>query len=202
MNKSFTALIIIVFALAACSPQSSETLPTLIPTLGSGVEAATQTPVQPTEPPTSAPLARPTLPPAWTSVPGSADNGSLSGDASSLATPTPESLNTPPPAATEVPTLVVCGIFVADRSRSTSTFKVGESPQILWTKVETAARYRIRLLDETGSEIFVDFTLTPGYVFRPDLFQAGKVYGWSVYPEDSIGQQMCSERGAELYPQQ
>lgn len=202
MKKSIVALIMIVLGLAACGPQSSETLPTLIPTPG-GVEAATATPVQPTQPPTAAPLTRATLPPTWTPAPGSSDSSTntVSGNASSLSTPTPETLNTPLPPPTELPTLVVCGTFVADRSRSTTTFTVGQSPQILWTKVETAARYRIRLLDDTGTEVMVDFTLEPGYTFRPDLFTAGKVYAWSIYPEDSLGQQMCSERGAELYPQ-
>ncbi len=203
MKKSVVALMIIVLGLVACSPQTSETLPTLIPTPG-GAQAATVTPAESTQPPTAAPLTRSTLPPTWTPEPGSVDSSSgnsVSGNASSLATPTSETLNTPLPPPTEVPTLVVCGTFVADRSRSTSTFTVGQSPQILWTKVETAARYRIRLLDDAGTEVMVDFTLQPGYVFRPDLFTAGKVYAWSVYPEDSLGQQMCSERGAELYPQ-
>jgi hypothetical protein len=198
MNKLSAALVILALLLAACGSQSSEALPTLIPTPGGVV--ATKTPVQPTEPPTPEPLTRPTLPPTWT--PESGVSGSdQSGNTSNLATPTPESLNTLPPAATEVPTLVVCGTFVADRNRSTSTFVTGTTPQIFWSKVETAFRYRIRLLDSTGKEVFVDFSLEPTYTFRTDLFEKGKVYGWSVYPEDSLGQQMCTERGAELLPQ-
>jgi hypothetical protein len=197
MNKLLPALVMIALLFAACGSPSSEALPTLIPTPG-GV-AATETPVQATEPPTPEPLTRPTLPPTWTPESGGAQSNQ-SGNDSGLPTPTPESLN-PLPAPTEFATLVVCGTFVADRSRSTSTFTTGTQPQIFWSKVETAARYRIHLIDSTGAQLFEGFSVDPNYTFPADLFERGKVYGWSVYPEDSLGQQMCSERGAELLPQ-
>lgn len=200
MNRCFAALIVVVFMLAACGQPSTQTLPTLIPTPG-GVQA------QPTETeavvatvqPTQEPLTRPTFPPTWTPSAGgdtSTDNGSGTDSAAPTTPP-----GTPIPIPTEQPTLVVCGGFVADRARSTSSFTLGTTPQIFWTKVDTAFRYRIRLLDDTGAELFVDFSLDPTYTFKADLFERGKVYAWSVYPEDSIGQQMCGERGAELLPQ-
>jgi hypothetical protein len=198
MNKLLPALVMIALLLAACGTQSSETLPTLMPTPGGAV--ATDTPMQATEPPTPEPLIRPTLPPTWTPESG-VGGGDQSSSDSGLPTPTPESLNQPPQGATDIPTLVVCGTFVADRNRSTSTFTTGAQPQIFWSNVETAFRYRIRLLDSTGAQLFEDFSLEPSYTFPANLFEKGKVYGWSVYPEDSLGQQMCSERGAELLPQ-
>src|SRR5262245_34885695 len=117
MKNSFAALMILVLSLAACgSPQSNQALPTLIPTLG-GVQGATVTPAAS---PTQQTFTRPTLPPTWTPAPGSVDSdGNTSGDSSGIATPTPETLNTPVPYPTDIPTLVVCGTFVADRSRST-----------------------------------------------------------------------------------
>ncbi len=208
MKRCLAALVVIAFALAACGGQpASQTLPTLIPTPGGVQPSATPTvasaesTTEPTQVPL--PLTRPTLPPTWTPAPGdqtnSTDNTAVTNQP--LATATLAVSDTPAPVATEVPTLVVCGGFVANRNKSTSTFTVGATPQIFWTNVDTAARYRIRLLDDTGAELFVDFSLQPTYTFRADLFQKNKVYAWSVYPEDSLGQQMCTERGAELYPQ-
>lgn len=194
--KKLALCAVIVFAfISACSPSTNQTLPTLFPTPGQDSQTA-ETPVQATAEATQPPGARATLPPTWTPAPdsgGSADNGA--------STPTPESLNPPGEPPTEFATLVVCGTFVADRGQSTSTFITGNAPQVFWTKVETAFRYRLRLLDDTGTEIFVDFPLDTTYTFQADLFEQGKVYGWSVYPEDSLGQQMCGERGAELFPQ-
>ena len=205
MKRCFAALVMIAFALVACGQQSAETLPTLIPTPGGVLATPTGVAAESTTEPTQTqlPLTRPTLPPTWTPSAGdqtdTSDNTSGTNPQPSTATPAVQ--GTPAPVATEVPTLVVCGGFVADRAKSVSTFAIGTTPQIVWTKVDTAARYRIRLLDDTGAELFVDFSLDPTYTFRADLFKAGNVYAWSVYPEDSLGQQMCTERGAELYPQ-
>jgi hypothetical protein len=196
MKRLITAIAVIGLLLASCTGNpTAEVLPTLIPTPGAATPPS-QTPVpeQPTVPPTAEPLTRPTLPPTWTP-----DSVQLA--ASGVPTVTPEVSATPIIVATVMPTLVVCAGFVADRANSTSQFKIGTTPQVFWGKVDTAARYRIRLLDESGTQLFVDFALEPTYTFKADLFEKNKVYAWSVYPEDSLGQQMCTERGAELYPQ-
>ncbi len=80
-------------------------------------------------------------------------------------------------------------------------FPLGSAPQVFWKSAVGAARYRIRLIDAAGQELLVDYTVEPAYVFRPELFQKDQRYGWSVYPEDLLNQQMCLERGQELIPQ-
>jgi hypothetical protein len=98
------------------------------------------------------------------------------------------------------PTLAVCGGFAADRERSAAAFTPGNPVQVYWTPVDTAARYRISLINDSGDELFMDYSLEATYTFRGDLFEKDKRYAWSVYPEDSLNQQMCFERGAEILP--
>jgi hypothetical protein len=180
-------VLILALLLAACGSQSQAELPTLIPTPG-GVEAATATSVPPTEPPTQAPIVRPTLPPTWTPSVVPTEPGNQ-------ATETPVVLPTGIPLAT----LEACGTFLVDLERSTSTFKLGESPVVYWSPATGAMRYRVSVIDEFGQELFMDYAIDETFSFPAELFKAGKRYGWEVYPEDNIGRQMCLQQGAELF---
>ncbi|MBL8161959.1 MAG: hypothetical protein JNJ61_08235 [Anaerolineae bacterium] len=183
----------LMLLLAACGQPSAETLPTLAATALPPEETALVEAAPPSA--TPIPLGRATLPPTWTPSPEPTS-----------AVIEPAAQNTEAvPATVEQPqgqaTLVVCGTFVVDRERSLPTFTFGSAPAVYWTAVVTAARYRINLIDETGTEIFVDYTLEPNYTFAAELFERGKRYAWEVYPEDALGQQMCLKRGQELFPQ-
>jgi hypothetical protein len=179
-------LLIGLFVLVGCGQQpTNQSLPTLNSTTNS--EPATATTAA-TDAATQAPLERPTLPPTWTVSPVATE---------------------PPTATTDLtreaqsvkPTLVVCGGFTADRERS-GAVHTGDNPiQVFWTAVDTAARYRISLRNDRGEELITDYTLETTYTFSADLFESDGVYAWSVYPEDSLNQQMCFERVAEILPQ-
>jgi hypothetical protein len=166
-----------------CSQNNNQALPTVMPTAASGDAATATAPA--TSAPTQVPLDRPTLPPTWTVSPVPTQAPTATIDAAAQAD-------------LVKPTLVVCGVFGVDRERSASTFTVGSPVVVFWTAVDTAARYRIGLFNENGEEIFMDYTREPTYTFRTDLFEKGKRYSWSVYPEDAINQQMCFERGGDI----
>lgn len=184
----------VLLLLAACGQQPSvETLPTLAPTALPPEETAPVEAVSPSA--TPIPLDRPTLPPTWTPSPEPTRAGAEPAGQNTAAAPA--TVEQPQ----GQPTLIVCGTFAVDRQRSSPTFTFGNAPVVYWTAVITAARYRINLIDESGAEIFVDYTLEPTYTFRADLFQRGKRYAWEVYPEDALGQQMCLKRGQELFPE-
>jgi hypothetical protein len=175
-----------LLVLVGCGQQpTDQSLPTLNST--ANVEPATATSAA-TVAATQSPLERPTLPPTWTVSPVATE---------------------PPTATTDMtrqaelvkPTLVVCGGFTADRERSAAIHAGGNPVQVFWTAVDTAARYRISLRNDRGEELITDYSLEPTYTFAGDLFERDGVYAWSVYPEDSLNQQMCFERGAEILPQ-
>src|SRR5262245_9994092 len=151
--RKWCVLLLTGYILTSCRQPSSQVLPTLIPTLGQ-VEAPTLTAL-PTEPPTPLPSDRPTLPPTWT-LQGQTDSGGTT--ATALPAPTQEPASQATQVAPPIPeaTLVVCGTFIADREHSTSTFKTGQAPQVYWTQVSTATRYRVDIIDQNGTEIFVD----------------------------------------------
>jgi hypothetical protein len=179
-------LLIGLLALVGCGQQpTDQSLPTLNST--SNIEAATAT-IAATEAATQSPLERPTLPPTWT----------VSPVATELPTAT---VDLTLQAQLVKPTLVVCGGFAADRERSGAVHFQGNPVQVFWTAVDTAARYRISLHNDRGAELITDYTLQPTYTFAGDIFERDGVYAWSVYPEDSLNQQMCFERGAEILPQ-
>jgi hypothetical protein len=103
--------------------------------------------------------------------------------------------------------LEVCATFNEDVTRNPRSFPLGEAPQVFWTAVEGAATYHIALVavdpatpEAQPQEVFADFTTDTTYTFPAELFEAGKLYGWEVYPLDSLGQQMCLSLGAELFP--
>src|SRR5262249_13864468 len=153
MNRRMVAFgaFIAMCLMAGCRQPESQTLPTIAPSAAPN-QVATSTAAA-TLPPTEPPLDRPTLPPTWT------------------ASPPP----TQPPTATidvaaqsAKPTLVACGGFAADRERSDKTFTPGNPVQVFWTAVDTAARYRISLIDDQGNELFMDYALQPSYIFKGD----------------------------------
>jgi hypothetical protein len=103
--------------------------------------------------------------------------------------------------------LAVCATFDEDVARNPRSFAIGESPQVFWTAVQGAATYHIALVsvdpatpEAQPGEVFADFTSDTSYIFPAELFEAGKLYGWEVYPVDGVGQQMCVSLGAELFP--
>jgi hypothetical protein len=185
MKKLLASLMLLTVALVACNGASNQTLPTLIPS-----------PVVATEPPTAAPLPtmteaqfdRATLPPTWTASPPAVES----------PVPTLDSTVQPQGA---LPTLVVCGAFAPDRELTPTTYTQGQTVTVFWTAVDTAARYRVRLVSETGTELFFDYALEPTYTFQPNQFVRGGRYAWEVWPEDSKNQQMCYARGGELLPE-
>ncbi len=184
--KKWAGWVIILVLAAGCQSQDAP-LPTLMPTALPELPTATAV-VEPTVP-TTPPIERPTLPPTWTPSP----------DPSIItATPTPDTGLMATEIPRSLPTLEVCAPFRVDRSRYSATFTLGSAPQVAWTPVETAQSYRVTLIDEFGRELFTDYTLDTVYIFRADLFERGKRYGWEVYPIDVIGQQMCLQRGDEL----
>lgn len=195
MKSRWLGIVLLMVFLAGCTGAETQTLPTLMP---SPIAVNTATTV-PTQPPTPTPLSRPTLPPTWTPSP---EPTAIPVEAVQ-ATPTPEVNVEQPQIApvTSMPTLEVCSGFAVDRERSAVIFTLGSAPQVFWRAVPTASRYRIRLIDAQGTELFIDYSVEPAYTFRADLFQKEQRYGWVVYPEDQLNQQMCLERGQELIPQ-
>ena len=183
--KRMIAIVIFGLTIAGCGPQAAEVLPTLMPT-PQPPSPATDTPV-PAVVPTQAQSERPTLPPSWTPSVVPTDT---------LILPT----QTPIPAFTALPTLVACGPFDVDRNKSAATFTVGNPAQVFWVPVQGAVRYRIGVLDAFNQEIFMDYAVDPTYTFKPDLFEAGKRYAWKVYPEDSLGRQMCFAVTGDMSP--
>jgi hypothetical protein len=106
----------------------------------------------------------------------------------------------PSATALGVPTLESCGAFNVDADRSTATLTAGQPAVAVWVPVQGAVRYRIELIDEFGMQLMTDYAVEPTYSFPADLFETGKRYGWSVYPEDSLSQQMCYSVGGEFFP--
>jgi hypothetical protein len=183
--KRMIAIVILGLTITGCGSQTPEALPTLIPT-PQPASPATDTPV-PAVVPTEAPSDRATLPPTWTPSVVPTDT---------VVPPT----ETPLPQATALPTLVACGPFDVDRNKSAATFTVGQPAQVYWTPVQGSVRYRLGVLDAFNQEIFMDYAVDPTYTFKPDLFEAGKRYAWKVYPEDSLGRQMCLAVTGDMSP--
>lgn len=188
-------LIVIILLVSACGGGNDEPLPTAVefptdvsPTV-EDVEAQADE-VTPTEEPTR--VSNPTLPPTWTY--------------------TPEPSETPIPTATEIvdtatpyPTprtvSVACDTFSADPERATREFFPGEAPVAAWTAVDGAELYRVFLSTRTNRVIRNDiYTAETSFTFDPNSFEFGEFYLWAVWPLDSIGDQMCFERGGELIP--
>jgi len=172
--------------MAGCGPQAPEVLPTLMAT-PQPASPATATLVPAVTPTQEVESVRATLPPTWTPSPVPTDT---------FIPPT----QTPIPQVTALPTLVACGPFDVDRNKSAATFTVGQPTQVYWVPVQGAVRYRISVLDGTNQEIFVDYAVDPTYTFEATLFEAGKLYAWKVYPEDSLSRQMCLAVTGDMSP--
>lgn len=186
-QKILALLLILVLLVSACGQE--EALPTAV---------AFPTEIPPTateeiiETATSTPVANPTLPPTWTF--------------------TPDVTETPMPTDTEVPFTVTplpapdtvsaaCDLFAADPELSTREFIIGEAPVAAWTSIEGAALYRVFLTSFSQEVIFDNLYIEEtSYTFDPTIFELGENYVWAVWPLDSIGVQMCFERGLELLP--
>lgn len=193
--RQHTALTGIAFALivlVACTNQQ-QALPTLIPT--STAPATTEVSEQT---PTTEPTRRvvPTFPPTWTPA-----------AARELPVETPTTEAAPVIEVTLPTPLAACATFLEDAARNPRSFSIGESPQVFWTAVEGASAYHIVLVsvdpatpEALPGDVFADFTSDTNYTFPAELFEAGKLYGWEVYPVDGVGQQMCLSIGAELFP--
>ena len=183
--KRIIGVVLLIVMMVSCSPRPAEVIPTLIPSLQPAV-AATNT-SEPTAAVTQIQNERPTLPPTWTPSPEPTETS---------IPPT----QTPLPEVTAIPTLVACGPFDVDREKSASTFKAGQPTQVFWVPVKGAVRYRIGVLDGTNQEIFMDYAVDATYTFKSDLFEKGKLYAWKVYPEDSLGRQMCLAVTGDMSP--
>lgn len=183
--------------LVACAQQQtppgelpSPTVPESTPT-----EALTATPTA-----TIAP--RSTLPPEWTVAPPTDEaGGDTENDPSAPPTLTaepPVDLQSPIPASALDE---ACDSFGPDLDRSQRTYRPGENATVYWYPVEGAEFYSVTLTDESGEAVITGYTEETGYVFEADLFAEGGFYGWEAYPINSVGQQMCLTRGAELFPE-
>jgi hypothetical protein len=194
MKMLVIALILVLGVLSACS-QEPQALPTL---------AASSTPLtsdEPSEvpseaPPTSTDRPRPTLPPTWTPA--------------SVQTSTPLPTSVPAVAPTSdpsIPTVIVptrppsCDTFGPDLSILSRTYAEGQDVTVYWIDIPEAEFYNIILIDDTGAQVMADYTPDATYVFPADRFDYGRIYGWEAIPINSLGQQICIARGAELVPE-
>lgn len=179
MRQNLMVILLAGLVLASCA-QEELVLPTLAP-------SPTQEIV--TEAPTPTPVRRATLPPTWTPV--------------QAATPTAIEVAPTEEAPVPIPPvtpLEVCATFGEDRTLNKRTYTAGQPAQVFWTPVQGAVQYSISLVDQTGKQLYVNYTADTNFTFDASLLQAGKLYGWEVYPIDALGQQMCLGRGAELFP--
>jgi len=176
---------------SACNQR--EALPTAmsLPTNVPPTEESEAQVVEPTATRTPAPPS--TLPPTWTFTP----------DVTETLIPTEtEVLETSTPLPTPKSVSSACDVFQADSERSTREFIVGETPVAAWTPVEGAVLYRVFLYNFNGKTLRDDiYTDQTSWSFDPNVFELGQNYVWAVWPLDSIGDQMCFERGLELIPQ-
>lgn len=176
-------MMFLALVMSACDNSAAPELPTLFPT-------DTPAPVVPTEVPsitfTPTALRQQSLPPTWTF--------------------TPEPSNTPePPTPTEIVATIeglspACEAFGPDRAQNRRDFPLGTAPQVYWLPVAGAASYQVSLFNEFGAEIHTAYVAETTYTFPAELFEAGKAYGWEVYPRDDRAIQMCYGRGDELVP--
>lgn len=178
-------LMMVFLMLAAC--ETLQPAPVALPS-ETPIPAASATP-----PATPTPIQRATLPPTWTPQ--------------GVVTFTPLPTLIPPANVTQEPPRVEatlpesCNAFGPDLSQTLRTYRPGQDVTVYWIRVPEARFYYVALLDENGRVVLEDYTAETQFVFPADLFQAGKPYGWQVYPINAIGNQMCFTQGAELFPE-
>lgn len=206
---SVVALVVIMF-LAACTSSDGNALPTsaALPT----AEPTDETVVEEDATPTAEVLVatsenlRPTLPPTFTpTAEGDSQTVDPIDDATETqpidptSTPSSDTFNPPPVTSGERP---ACVDFEVDRENATTTFTLGMQPVAAWTAIDGAESYFLELSNESGFVILTDIYIAEtSYAFDADLFEEGQAYGWSVYPRDANGDQMCFTRGSEMVVQ-
>lgn len=208
-------LVVILLFTAACTSNDGDTLPTsaALPTDDPATEVpVTEVPVEEEATPTAEVLLataeslRPTLPPTFTpTVEGDSQQVDETDDASApqpsdpTSTPSSETSNPPPATSGERP---ACVDFAVDLQESTSTFALGTQPVAAWTAIDGAESYFLELSNQSGFVILTDIYIAETtYTFDADLFEDAQAYGWSVYPLDANGDQMCFTRGSEMVVQ-
>lgn len=172
---------------SACGGQPEPQLPTLAP---APEELVLPTPtIAPSATPTERLLVRPTLPPTFT------------------PTDTETPLPTETPTETFTPVIAVytpdpsCNNFRVLTETSMTSFPLGTAPRVEWTPVAGAERYWIIIANDAGITLRNDiYVAETSYTFPADLFEAGRIYGWTVAPINNAGIQMCLEIGLELIP--
>lgn len=194
----WAAVLLMSVALGACGNEG-EALPTLVPVevtspaVEAGpLETATTAEAVLDEPTaTATPLrVRPTLPPTFTPT------------ASPTTEPTPtRAFPTATPfisAATPDPN---CAFFTVNFEQSTREFNLGESPRASWNGIPGAELYRV-IVRTVNQRVVTDqiYIAETTYEFPPNLFAAGEIYGWEVYPINARNDQMCFTIGDVLIP--
>lgn len=191
MRKSIGYVLCLMLLMVACSPQEEIVLPTEA-RLDADVtaeavaspevdESPTETPIPPT------PTRQFELPPTWTPT-----------DVPPTSTPIILPTDTPLPTPVSLPP--ACDVFAADFERSDSQFTIGAQPLVAWIAAPGAELYRLRVIDEFGATILDEYLRETEYRLPSDIFEVGRRYGWEVIPLDSIGDQMCYQRGDILIP--
>jgi hypothetical protein len=196
MHKSGLLLVAVVFiiALAACNTGGEPELPTLAsiddgdtPALAPTETATEQTSDDPTPTAESVIRERPTLPPTWTPL-------------ASTSTPEPT-----PAQPTNVPTPIeerseACDRFVVDRANSAQSIRVGDSPTVAWTRLDTPELrlYHLTVVDEAGEERYQRLVEDTSHTIPAEVFTDAVLYGWEVLPLDELGQPICASRGGLL----
>jgi len=184
-RQTLLQLFVVMLLITACGGGEEEALPTAVEFPAEVAPTETVT-VEMTATPTQ--VSNPTLPPTWTFTPEPS------------VTPTPTNTSTPLPTPRTV--AEVCDSFAADPVRSTREFIPGEAPVAAWTAVEGAELYRVFLSTLSQRLIRDDiYVAETSFTFDPNSFEFGEIYIWAVWPLDSVGDQMCFERGGELIPQ-
>ena len=93
-----------------------------------------------------------------------------------------------------------CANFGADPIKNPRQFAYSTAPTVVWTPVETAAAYQVRLYDSNRQTLLTKTTTDTSMAFGADLFAPGENFPWEVAPLDEDGLQICPARGALLFP--
>lgn len=202
--------LVAILLLAACTSSDGDALPTSasLPTAQSTDEPVVEEDATPTAEVmlATAESLRPTLPPTFTpTAEGDSQEVEDTEDTSAsqlddpTRTPSSETSNPPPATSGERP---ACVDFEVDLQDSTSTFALGTQPVAAWISIAGAESYFLELSNQSGFVILTDvYIAETTYTFDADLFEDGQAYGWSVYPLDANGDQMCFTRGSEMVVQ-
>lgn len=202
MNKSKILLIFICLSLmlVACGGDGDDAtdlpeLPTRASTLSQDqpqVEATTveqsvdDSAVTEVVPPTATRAAQRTLPPTFT--PTLAPTETLTSTPQPTATQPEVQIDAPPEA---------CATFGPDLALSTSEVNLGQPVTLAWTPVSGATLYRIVIIEDDGTPLFLDppYVAETSFTIPAENFTEGGRFAWDVEPLDAVGVQMCLGRG-------